>query len=369
MLQLGFLIATENRLRHVRAGQERYFLWMLIITLLSFVANILSSLNPGRDWFFYFTAAGNYCEFIFNALLLPIFYLYICEQISDIDLKLKRRLTSILLIMVAICIALVLSTAFTGQIFYFDNANVYHRGPFFLHLMFIYFVMMVIIEFFIISKKQKIEAKYYKSLALFMISPLIGWTLQSSFYGLPFSLIGITFAAQVVFTNIQNRRIDKDYLTGIFNRQALDSYMQHMIDISTNRRTFSAILIDVDYFKSINDCFGHYEGDTALVNVARLLRYSVGSTDFIARYGGDEFCVILDKDDPRIVEDTIHHISSRLAAFNQNNDKPYQLSLSMGYSVYHPSMGKKAEMLFNEIDQKMYKEKNSRPVMNHVAAH
>jgi diguanylate cyclase (GGDEF)-like protein len=363
MLQLGFLIVMENRRRNARVGQEKYFLWMLIITFLSFIADIMSSLNKGPDWFFPFAAAGNYIEIMLNTVLLPIFYRYVCEQICDLDRVVARKLNITLWIMAVVCAALVVSTAYTGQIFYFDGAHTYHRGPLFLLPMSILFAMMVMIEGFIISQRQQIEVSYYTSLALFMVPPLIGWALQSLIFGLPFSLLGVTFAALVVFTNIQNRNMDKDYLTGAFNRQTLDNYLQHKIDLSTRQRTFSAILLDIDNFKSINDSFGHYEGDAALIHTVRILRDSVGRTDFIARYGGDEFCVILDSDDPSVVEATVGQIDSRLSDFNRHH-KPYPLSFSMGRAIYQPSMGNKAEFFYKIIDQKMYDEKNARRAAN-----
>lgn len=369
ILQLGFLIVMESRCHNSRSRHERFFLWMLIITLLSFVADIMSSLYAGPAWFFPFAAAGNYFEIALNTLLLPIFYHYICEQIFSLDLKLKRRLNIILWVMVTVCIALALavSTAYTGQIFYFDSSKLYHRGPLFWLPMSIMFAMMAIIEVFLISQRKKIESGHFSSLALFLVSPLIGWAFQFFIFGLPFSLMGITFAALVVFTNIQNRHMDIDYLTGAFNRQMLDGYMQHKINISTSNRTFSAILLDIDNFKSINDCYGHYEGDTALISTVIILRKSVRHKDLIARYGGDEFCVILDSDKPKDMEDTLHQIDASLSEFNRINNKPYRLCFSIGYAVYDLSMGSKAELFFKVIDEKMYDEKNAHRATNNVA--
>lgn len=58
--------------------------------------------------------------------------------------------------------------------------------------------------------------------------------------------------------------MDIDCLTGLFNRKALDKQMQNKVNIATSNHTFLVILLDIDNFKSINDCFGHYEGDIAL---------------------------------------------------------------------------------------------------------
>lgn len=366
MLQLGFLIVMENRCHNLRSKHERYFLLMLIITLLSFVADIMSSLYAGPAWFFPFAAAGNYLEIALNTILLPIFYHYVCEQIFNLDLILKRRLNIILWVLVAVCIALAVSTAYTGQIFYFDSNNLYHRGPLFWFPMFVLFVMMAIIEVFLISQRKKIEASHFRSLALFIVSPLIGWAFQLLIFGLPFSLMGITFAALIVFTNIQNHHMDVDYLTGAFNRQMLDGYMQHKINMSNGHRTFSALLLDIDNFKSINDCFGHYEGDTALIRTVAILRNSIKPKDLIARYGGDEFCVILESDNSKDIEDTLDKIHINLTEFNRNNNKPYELCFSIGYAIYDLSMGKKAELFLKVIDEKMYHEKNAHKAKNDI---
>lgn len=299
-------------------------------------------------------------------MLLPIYYLYVCSQISNIDKVLKHRVYTILWISAALCSAIVISTAFTKQVFYFDEAGIYNRGPLFWLPMSILFVMMLVIESFIINQKSKIEVNHYRSLILFLVLPLFGWTLQFFVFGLPFSLISATFAAQVVFTNIQNRSMDTDYLTGIFNRKELDRHMQNKVEIATSNHTFSAILLDIDNFKSINDCFGHYEGDIALISTANILRDSVSQKGFIARYGGDEFCIVFDLDDSSGLEAAIHSINNRLQDFNENTKKPYKLNFSIGYDIYHPSIVNGTELFLKTIDQKMYGEKKFRKKTSEV---
>jgi len=367
MLQLSFLIAMDNLHQNIHSTQERYFPLILIIMLFSFTADIISSIYCPPAWIFPFAAAGNYFEIILNTTLLPTYYLYVCTQISNIDIVLKRRINTILWILAVISSVIVISTAFTRQVFYFDEARIYNRGPLFLLPMSIIFVMMLIIEGFIINQKSKIEASYYRSLISFLIFPMIGFTLQLFILGLPFSLISATFAAQVVFTNVQNRRMDTDYLTDLFNRKALDNHIQNKIDTATSNHSFSAILLDIDKFKSINDCFGHYEGDIALTNIAKILRNSAGNKDFIARYGGDEFCIISDVDDQSDLEAKIYHINSSLLDFNKNTKKPYKVSFSIGYEVYHPSIGNRAELFLKTIDRKMYDEKKFRKAANKIS--
>ena len=359
MLQLGFMIGMENRHRYARVEQGRYFLCLLIITQFSFAADLLSSIHADTAFSLTITSAGNYLEIILNTLLLPIFFRFICGQIGNLASQRKRRLNVLLWTMAALCVALVLSNAFTGKIFYYDDANQYHRGAYFMLPMSIILIMMAVVEGFLVSQRRKIEVGYYKSITLFFIAPLVGWTLQSVVYGLPFSLMGIAFAALVVFTNNQNRNIDTDYLTGVFNRKTLDNYLQQRIDSAKGRQPLSAILLDIDNFKSINDRFGHFEGDMALINSVRILRGSVGRADFISRYGGDEFIVILGCDHPNAVEEAKRAIQDHLSAFNRSNDKPYHLSFSMGTASYRRSSEISADSFLKLLDQRMYEEKEA----------
>lgn len=78
-----------------------------------------------------------------------------------------------------------------------------------------------------------------------------------------------------------------DGLTGISNRRSLDSYMEKLMEEGSS---FSFVLLDVDNFKSINDTYGHQEGDTSLISIAHILTEIFG--EHVFRYGGDEFAVI-----------------------------------------------------------------------------
>jgi hypothetical protein len=258
MLQLGFLIYLETTRLNARAGQKRYYLWLLLITFLSFTADMMSSIEASSGVLFALAAAGNYLEISLNTLLIPVFYRYLCDRIFNLNPKVKRAMDHVLWILTVTVVGLVLSTAFNGWIFYYDKAGVYHRGR---------FPASDIALCYDASRgrlpgqpEQKIESHCFRSLVLFLAAPLVGCGLQFLVYGLPFSLLGITFAALVLFTNIQNRNIDRDYLTDVFNRKALDTYIRRKISLSSTHRTFSAILLDIDDFKSINDHFAIPKG-------------------------------------------------------------------------------------------------------------
>ena len=155
MLQLAFLIYLETTRLNTRPGQKRYYLWLLLITFLSFAADMMSSIEATSGVFLIMSAAGNYLEISLNTLLIPVFYRYLCDRIFNLNVKIKHAMDYILWTLTVFVVGLVLSTAVTGWIFYYDDAGTYHRGPLFPLLMITFFVMMVLVEGFLISQKRK----------------------------------------------------------------------------------------------------------------------------------------------------------------------------------------------------------------------
>ncbi|MEK6618650.1 MAG: GGDEF domain-containing protein, partial [Nitrospirota bacterium] len=91
-----------------------------------------------------------------------------------------------------------------------------------------------------------------------------------------------------------SRLIFEDELTGLYNRRFLYNYFEHKVPWDElEDRTLSLIMMDLDYFKQINDAYGHQSGDQALVLVAGLLKEVAGKDGLPIRYAGDEFMILL----------------------------------------------------------------------------
>jgi len=147
-----------------------------------------------------------------------------------------------------------------------------------------------------------------------------------------------------------------DPLTGLANyRKLLD-----VLDTETERtlrtgRPFAVLLLDLDGLKAINDTYGHLVGSRALCRVADILRFHCRAIDTAARYGGDEFAVIL----PESREDEAERVATRIRETLAADQEHPPLSASIGASVYHGE-GERVEKLLKEADQRLYAEKARR---------
>jgi diguanylate cyclase (GGDEF)-like protein len=147
-----------------------------------------------------------------------------------------------------------------------------------------------------------------------------------------------------------------DPLTGLANyRKLLD-----VLDTETERtlrtgRPFAVLLLDLDGLKRINDTHGHLVGSRALCRVADILRVHCRAIDTAARYGGDEFAVVL----PEAREEEAQRVVSRIHETLATDQEEPPISASIGVSVYHGE-GERVEKLLKEADMDLYQEKARR---------
>lgn len=150
-----------------------------------------------------------------------------------------------------------------------------------------------------------------------------------------------------------------DTLTGLPNRRALDARMDSEVKRSIRYgRPFAVLMMDMDGFKSINDTWGHLFGDQVLFELAQFLSDNMRSTDFLARYGGDELTMIFPESDilnATHVGDKIHN-SLRDFQITQPDGTKRHLGVSGGIALY-PRHGRTASDLLRAADEALYRAK------------
>lgn len=151
-----------------------------------------------------------------------------------------------------------------------------------------------------------------------------------------------------------------DHLTGLANRTLLyDRLRQSLLWAQNHGQQVAVFLIDIDYFKQINDTLGHADGDVLLAAVGQRLIDSVRESDTVARMGGDEFVIVMSefrslRDVERCSEKMIRKASQPIEVGGRN----ISLTLSIGVSVF-PEGGRTAEDLLRNADAAMYTAKDS----------
>ncbi len=155
-----------------------------------------------------------------------------------------------------------------------------------------------------------------------------------------------------------NKKLDilstTDRLTGLLNRRKIEKDLAREFKRAKRyNQTFSLILIDIDFFKKVNDTFGHQAGDTLLIELSRLMKETLRSTDLIARWGGEEFLVLCPNTDLNKAANLAERL--RVAVENYKFSVETKITISAGVAEFR---GQSLDDLINEADKKLYIAKN-----------
>jgi len=153
-----------------------------------------------------------------------------------------------------------------------------------------------------------------------------------------------------------------DDLTGLRNRRGFFALAEQQVKLADRTKNgFLLPLADLDGLKSINDAFGHREGDLTLIETASVLKETFRGSDIIARIGGDEFAVIAIEAGPDSAEILRDRLSKNLEASNAGGSRRYTLSISLGIATYDPKHPCTIDELLARADARLYEQKRSRP--------
>ena len=230
----------------------------------------------------------------------------------------------------------------------------YQRG--FAYIIFLIFAAFYILDslYLYVKRVKKNGSLKLFPVHIFLIPVILGVVIQAFFIEISITWTSIAISVAGIMTALKNEIIFTDCLTGLYNRM----YLEFLHKRACNKKDcwVSGIMIDLNGFKQINDNYGHAEGDLALCIVADLLRKSFSEYGVVTRYAGDEFVIMLNTTDDQLIQKIIKSAKKNFVTENEKNDKPYQLSASMGYAITNLS-NETIDDFMNRIDEQMYQDK------------
>jgi diguanylate cyclase (GGDEF)-like protein len=155
--------------------------------------------------------------------------------------------------------------------------------------------------------------------------------------------------------------IQVDFLTGLYNKYMVGKRLEEVLAFVTrgrNEEPVSLLFLDLDYFKTINDSFGHEAGDRVLKEMGKILNQEKRQYDIVGRWGGEEFIVILPRTNLEMAKGVAERIKKRIASLEfhfQTKSNPVKITVSIGVAQW--KLGEKVFEFIRRADLAMYKAK------------
>lgn len=358
-LLLVLLFIFETKAPRTSAG--RRFNELDFMTLLLVVCETIGHIGETfPDKYLVLMKVGYYLIYILDPVDYVFFILYINCWINDkagLDIK-KRFLFVYKAFVVVNFIGITLDMVLGLKLFYYFDGLNYCRGPLFFGRAAILLVLCVMMSLYTIVCWKNIFEGYRFAVFALPTMATLGAAIQIFFTNMTTTYAAISIGLLILFFYIQSKNLDVDYLTGALNRRGLDIRMEEAVkNAQSSGRLFSAIMLDLDHFKQINDTYGHSEGDYALKTVADLLFKVFSHRSAIGCFGGDEFCVITDIASEEELGEKVEIMDDELDKLNYWTEKPYKLEVSMGHMIYDREKNMSAKEFQMAIDELMYIQK------------
>lgn len=159
----------------------------------------------------------------------------------------------------------------------------------------------------------------------------------------------------------------QDTFSGIYNRNGFVQATKNVYaDCAKNGRNVMLMFIDLDGLKTINDTYGHETGDVAIRSIASVLRSTCKNGEVFCRFGGDEFIVFAADSTDELSSDLTKRIEHSIEVINESMENPFELSVSIGYTIARPREGEDIFRFVTAADKIMYEEKRKKKLSKYL---
>ena len=360
MILLQILKSSDKRMSQI------VYSWFIISSIILCASDLLwGIIDFSYTWQFSDSVdfGVNSIYHIFTLVSAYMWYLFAeSEQETRTTTTKKGLIVSLVPFIMGIC--MIIGSNWANLVFFINDEGVYERGPLYIvHIAICFFyILLTSSKAFIRSfyKKNYLKKEKYRTLASFCIFPLISGVFQVLLVGSPMISAGVTFAALQVYIRSREQLISVDPLTKLNNRSEMVRYLDSKMKNRSPGKDLYLFMLDMDYFKKINDKFGHVEGDTAIITVADVLKTITDKAGFfVCRYGGDEFVIVGEVKPEFNPDEFCGLINKSLEEETEKRSKEYQLHLSIGYFKHTPEIKDISEFIAS-ADEYLYRRKNER---------
>jgi diguanylate cyclase (GGDEF)-like protein len=353
LYSLLFLVALfidyYNRFKYRLNKSSYQFLYSLICIIVLAVLNIsLATIDMSSLVRYLILIIAAY----FMLLLPAVFYCYVEENfwLSKYYAFYSKYLRTIYLFYIPISVIIV----FLSRIKYLETPLTINAYSGYNLLLILSAVPLLILFFeflyYLIFKKEVKDLRMFFIIVFCLLGAIVQIHLPDYYLLTPVYVL----ASFLLYEYKHETLSDRDVLTGLHNREII-SKLEH--NRRHNGKELVAYLIDVNKFKMINDTYGHDKGDKVLKDVVKVLLTSVRRTDYVVRFGGDEFVIIAFFDDAANAPVIPTKIKDNLEKHNKL--RKIKISVSIGYEVLKPDKKGRYNIYkaLEKADQKMYEEK------------
>jgi diguanylate cyclase (GGDEF)-like protein len=354
-LLLGLLLIVIIVKKDIFDHSRKLFYRMVIINMILLLVEVLAWAFDGinMQYAIIFNYVFNCLLILFEPIMASMWLSYVDFKIFGSIERLKKRIYYLHASIFAAVLLII--NIFEPVAFYLDADNVYHRGPWlWLSLIFV-FVLVLSTVVLAYKNRKTISDNMIRFIAIFAFIPVIISLVQMFVYGLILTWAIVALGVVFAYYLIEISGNDKDYLTKLYSRKKIEEVLRGKIEKKEN---FTVLMIDLEFFKEVNDKYGHKTGDDTLIHFSKVLVAVFERDNFVSRIGGDEFLVVCNQ----LEDNELNKCKERLREEVRNYsdcETLREIGISIGAKVFTDVEGLNFDLIFDDVDELMYKDKNA----------
>lgn len=362
ILLLAILFFLNRDYARDKSSEQRFFFALLFSNLLILLCDVGIYFIDGHNTVL-LAIANRVLALCYFLVQIWFCCFWLCYTVAHLypGYQYTRIQKVLLLVPAALNTAVSVISIATGWVYSINELNLYTRGPYMIWLFVISLLYIVASAVIIINEmkhpRRSREVSDYYSLLFFPLPVIVCYFLQYFNYGVSLIWIASTLSLLVLFMNYQDDKGFRDPLTKLYNRRKANNQLQWEIDHRRGDDYLVVVMIDIDHFKSINDNYGHLIGDEVLTLMAKTLKEKSRRSDFLGRFGGDEFILIGHISSRQDAQVITRRLTEAVNALNHVSKYPYTFAISTGCSVVNSQDCCTIDTVIDEADKNMYQAK------------